>query len=224
VAVGAFERLRPLRFGVFVTEGGSVKNLRAFLAFAAASVALAAPASAADYSYTGTLTDPSQVLLFNFTVASNSNVTLRTYSYAGGTNAAGQVIGSGGFDPILTLFDGSGDIIDDNDDGGSNVPADGGSHYDTFLQALLTPGNYTVSVQAYSNFANGPNLSDGFEGDGDFNGRSNAWAFDVLNVDAATQVGGAVPEPSTWAMMLLGFGATGFAMRRRKNAGTLATA
>lgn len=29
-------------------------------------------------------------------------------------------------------------------------------------------------------------------------------------------IGGAVPEPSTWAMMLLGFGATGFAMRRRR--------
>lgn len=29
-------------------------------------------------------------------------------------------------------------------------------------------------------------------------------------------VGGAVPEPSTWAMMLIGFGATGYAMRRRR--------
>jgi len=27
---------------------------------------------------------------------------------------------------------------------------------------------------------------------------------------------GAVPEPATWAMMLLGFGAVGFAMRRRQ--------
>ena len=27
-------------------------------------------------------------------------------------------------------------------------------------------------------------------------------------------VGGAVPEPATWAMMLLGFGGIGFAMRR----------
>ena len=30
------------------------------------------------------------------------------------------------------------------------------------------------------------------------------------------QVAEAVPEPATWAMMLLGFGAVGFAMRRRK--------
>jgi hypothetical protein len=29
--------------------------------------------------------------------------------------------------------------------------------------------------------------------------------------------GGAVPEPATWAMMIAGFGAVGFAMRRRQN-------
>ncbi|NTZ43936.1 PEP-CTERM sorting domain-containing protein, partial [Altererythrobacter sp. SALINAS58] len=28
---------------------------------------------------------------------------------------------------------------------------------------------------------------------------------------------GAVPEPTTWAMMLFGFGAIGFAMRRRSS-------
>lgn len=33
-------------------------------------------------------------------------------------------------------------------------------------------------------------------------------------------VGGAVPEPATWAMMLMGFGAVGFAMRRRANVKT----
>lgn len=31
----------------------------------------------------------------------------------------------------------------------------------------------------------------------------------------------AVPEPSTWAMMLLGFGAVGFAMRRRRSASAI---
>jgi hypothetical protein len=31
----------------------------------------------------------------------------------------------------------------------------------------------------------------------------------------------AVPEPGTWAMMLLGFGAIGFSMRRRRQTGFL---
>jgi hypothetical protein len=75
---------------------------------------------------------------------------------------------------------------------------------------------------AFSNFANGPNLSNGFENDGSFNGRNSNWAFDILGVSEATQVG-AVPEPSTWAMMLIGFGGIGFAMRRQKK-DALATA
>lgn len=201
-----------------------MKHLRALFAFAAAA-ALSTPALADDYSYIGTLDDPNQVLLFDFTVGAESNVTLRTYSYAGGTMADGTVVSSGGFDPILALFDGTGAYITQNDDGGSaHVPGDGGRYYDTYLNRLLAPGTYTVSVMAYSNFANGPNLSDGFENDGSFNGRTNAWAFDILNVSQATQVGGAVPEPATWAMMLFGFGATGVALRRQRRKGALAIA
>jgi hypothetical protein len=201
-----------------------VKYLRALFAFAAAA-ALSTPALADDYSYTGTLSNPNQVLLFTFTVGSESNVTLRTYSYAGGTMADGAVVSSGGFDPILALFDSTGLKINQNDDGGSaHVPCQSGRCYDTFLQQLLSPGTYTVSVQAYSNVAIGPNLSDGFENDGTFDGRSNAWAFDILNVAQATQVGGAVPEPATWAMMLLGFGAAGVALRRQRRKGALAIA
>lgn len=37
---------------------------------------------------------------------------------------------------------------------------------------------------------------------------------------AITQAAGAVPEPATWAMMLLGMGAVGFAMRRRSKVKT----
>lgn len=36
---------------------------------------------------------------------------------------------------------------------------------------------------------------------------------------SASAVSAAVPEPGTWAMMLLGFGAIGFAMRRRRFTG-----
>ncbi|NJC04930.1 hypothetical protein GGQ97_000723 [Sphingomonas kaistensis] len=191
------------------------------LAFSVAATLFATgtAASAADYSYSGSLAGPNAVQLFNFTVTSPSSVTLRTYSYAGGINAAGQTITSGGFDPILALFDGSGELVGENDDGGLNVPADAttGSRYDTFLQALLQPGTYTVSVAAYSNFAIGPNLSNGFENDGTFDGRANRWAFDILNVNSAIQVG-AVPEPGTWALMLVGFGAIGASLRRRRRA------
>lgn len=200
------------------------KMAAAFTAVAVA--ALSAPAAAADFSYTGNLSDPNQVLLFDFNVGSASQVTLRTYSYAGGTNAAGAVITRGGFDPILALFNSSGVLIDENDDGGSNVPTDPltGNNYDTFLTALLAPGSYTVSVQAFSNFAVGPNLSDGFQGGGSFGGRSSFFAFDILGVDTATQVG-AVPEPGTWALMLVGFGAIGASMRRaRRVKARLATA
>jgi len=31
-----------------------------------------------------------------------------------------------------------------------------------------------------------------------------------------TPVAGPVPEPATWAMMLLGFGAVGFSIRRKR--------
>jgi hypothetical protein len=192
------------------------------IVLAAASVALFnAPAAADDFSFTGTLNDPNQVLLFNFVVGAPSTVTLRTYSYAGGTNAAGTAIPQGGFDPILALFDSSGLRINQNDDGGLNVPADAvtGARFDTFLQSLLAPGTYTVSVMAFSNFSVGPNLSDGFYGGGSFNSRTNAWAFDVLNVSSAVVQG--VPEPSTWAMMFLGFGAMGLAIRRRRRAEAL---
>lgn len=196
------------------------KTKLAGAALAALMSAGAMPAAAADYSFTGNLGNPNDVALFNFTVGSTSNVTLRTYSYAGGTNAAGQVFGNGGFDPILALFDSTGLRINQNDDGGADVAADpiNGRRYDTFLSSLLAPGSYTVSVMAYSNFSAGPNLSDGFQGGGNFQGRSSFYAFDVLGADQATGPG-AVPEPSTWALLILGFGAVGAGMRRRTASG-----
>ncbi|WP_237219623.1 NF038132 family protein [Sphingomonas arenae] len=40
-------------------------------------------------------------------------------------------------------------------------------------------------------------------------------AFSGITV-AGNPIGGAVPEPGTWAMMLVGFGAIGFVLRRRR--------
>lgn len=44
-----------------------------------------------------------------------------------------------------------------------------------------------------------------------------------LRITTTGGVSGAVPEPATWALMILGMGAVGFAMRRRKNSATNVT-
>lgn len=205
-------------------------------------VALAVSAFADNFSFTGSFTQDDQVQAFSFSVGATSNVTLETLSYAGGVNAAGQTIAEGGFDPILALFDSTGAEVGQNDDGGASVPADSvtGQHYDTFLNiGTLTAGNYTVTIQEYDNFANGPNLSDGFSrtGQGNFtsaafggNGpggfydvtgtqRDNQWAFDILGVNSATTITpptpSATPEPGS--ILLLASGAAGlFLMKRRQ--------
>ena len=41
--------------------------------------------------------------------------------------------------------------------------------------------------------------------------------FDIVNVQVLPgSIGSPVPEPASWAMMLVGFGAVGFALRRRR--------
>ncbi|MFC3595135.1 PEPxxWA-CTERM sorting domain-containing protein [Novosphingobium piscinae] len=54
-----------------------------------------------------------------------------------------------------------------------------------------------------------------------FGGTVNQQVFDDLTFGSTTAGSGgntgAVPEPSTWAMMLLGFAAVGMAMRKRAN-------
>ncbi len=186
--------------------------------------ALSAPAYSADFSFTGNLPNDDSVLLFQFTIAAPGNVTLVSYSYAGGTNASSQVIPAGGFDPILSVFDASGAFIDDNDDGSSpdvGIDPVSGNDWDTYLELTALPaGTYTVALSQYNNFAIGPNLSNGFQGSGtsgfvDDDGftRTSAWAFDILNVAAAnladTIQGGsspgatAIPTVSEWMLIML---------------------
>jgi hypothetical protein len=51
----------------------------------------------------------------------------------------------------------------------------------------------------------------------DFGGAANFIGFDNITLGSATPTG-SVPEPATWAMMLLGFAGIGLAMRRRRPA------
>lgn len=191
----------------------------------------ATAASAANYSFSGTFDHDNDVQLFSFTVSAPTSVSLRSWSYAGGTNAAGAVIASGGFDPILGLFDSAGALVREQDDAGcSLVAADSVTGYcwDTFYTTTLAAGTYTASIQQYDNFSSSYNLADGFYYDGaahqNFRGgfidetdtvRDSHWAFDILNVDSAVQVVNAVAEPESLA--LVGFGLFGMvALRRRQ--------
>ena len=202
----------------------------------------AAHLSAAGFSFTGSLPQGDQVQLFQFSVATASPVTLRTISYAGGTNSAGMVVPEGGFDPYLALFDSVGVFIFDNDEGPTApVSPVTGSAYDALIQQTLAPGSYMLSLSQFDNIAIGPNLSSGFveAGAGNFTGafgcsngsfcdidgnnRTNAWAVDILNVASAAGPRGPlepVPEPATLSLVggvLIGAGLFGevYAHRRR---------
>ncbi len=99
-------------------------------------------------------------------------------------------------------------------------------------------GTYTISDAGTTTLGGGagnPRVSgtyDAFTSLSAFNGTSvsGAWTLtiaDQVALDAGalrswdlrlTSANGAVPEPATWAMMLIGFGAVGVAMRRRRSA------
>ena len=122
-------------------------------------------------SCTGSLATPEDVFLENFTVpgASSLNITVQTYGFGGGTNAAGTPIATGGFDSLVALFsrptetvltDGSGNPIASADNlffspsGGFSpgcppagtfpVGSVSGVCGDDRLTVSLTPGLYTL--------------------------------------------------------------------------------
>jgi PEP-CTERM motif len=185
-------------------------TMQRFLRATMAAIVLAvvgASAQAATMSFTGTLADDNDVKLFTFTLAADADVTLRTWSYAGGTNAAGNLVAAGGFDTLVSIFFGLGDaaiLFGANDDGiGVAVDPVSRNAFDALLELSLIAGSYTVALSQFDNFANGPTLGDGFFGYGGapvFDGRSDAWALDILSVDSAPTI----PEPTTLALVALG--------------------
>lgn len=73
-----------------------------------AALALAPDCKADSVSYTGTLASSSDVFETTLTLATASNVTVQTWGFGGGINAAGKVIPAGGFDPFFAIFSGTG--------------------------------------------------------------------------------------------------------------------
>jgi hypothetical protein len=157
-----------------------------------AACLLSASASASAFlSYTGTLATPETDEAFTFTLTSSSIVTFQTWGFGGGVNAAGQTIAAGGFDPLISLFAGSGPNINIMTDGIGDPLADadnllnspwsyvgncppagtvniGGNNDcgDDYMQTGLSAGAYTLILTdanyiPFAVYDNG-NLNEGF--------------------------------------------------------------
>ena len=81
----------------------------------------------------------------------------------------------------------------------------------------LIGGVYQTLGANYSGTAWNTGALDLFYWDGYSADNSGNIKFDIAGASINPN-GGAVPEPTTWAMMLIGFGAVGFGLRRRKSA------
>jgi len=158
----------------------------------------------------GNFTADDNVVLIPFTVALNGAVTIQTSSFANG---------SVGFEPVLTLYDGLGNLFLQDATGGTTpggcglrgIDSTSGFCLDAVISALLNAGSYTLALTEWDNIPGGPTLADGFPqtGNGNFTGsefgpgsgsfllfngsqRTSAWA---LSIDGAD-----VPEPATFGL------------------------
>ncbi len=114
----------------------------------------------------GSFTKDDDVQLFSFVSDGATPVTLKTVSYA-----------AGGFDPVLTLFDawgrmvdpdkaGKGYLNDDADNGGACQPAATdpatGLCLDSLYTGILPAGKYWLALAESDNFANSTDIGGGF--------------------------------------------------------------
>lgn len=137
-------------------------------------LAVAQSGFAGTFSFQGVFNNDTDVQFFTFTLANDTpGVELRTFSYGGGTNGAGQTFAPGGFDAYLSLFMADGTGMNPGTIGpcaGTPLTPDpitgicGDVFYPTTLSfpgGFWAAGTYLVALSLDANPALG-NLQDGF--------------------------------------------------------------
>jgi hypothetical protein len=99
-------------------------------------------------SCTGTLGTPEDVFTEAFTLTGSESITVQTYGFGGGMNAAGATINSGGFDSLVALFSGLPNAATILTDGVGNpiASADNFSPPNTFSPGCLPAGTVHMGV------------------------------------------------------------------------------
>ncbi len=176
---------------------------------AAFSLALAAlGAEAAGATFAGQLVYDTDVVRIDFTLANAASVDFWTDSWQAGLN----------FDPTLSMFDASGNLIatgDDTPDFAVLHPGQGG--YDSGIAATLGAGRYILTLSASGNDPSGLTLADGFSLAGSQPILISEWNQPSYDINKNDQKGGfwelrlsgidsasAVPEPAQVLTMLGG--------------------
>jgi len=186
-----------------VRKLSSLRNRFLHLLLAIAMLAVAANASDTTAFYSGSLSSPTDTFTLSVNLATAGTVSVQTYGFGGGVNAEGNTVAPGGFDPLVALFDSSGNIIDGTSDvlvnyyanpsyqgcppaGLVQIGTGAGSMVcgDVFLSFSLAAGDYTLLLSDADYIPDAlvdpgsTNLADGFT---DFTGG----VFQTCNVPAS---------------------------------------
>jgi hypothetical protein len=192
-------------------------------------------AQAATQSVQGAFLQDDELFSTSVWLSQDDQLSVQTFSFAGGLNGQGQPIAAGGFAPVLALFAEGGELLQlaRGSSGACGDPSSpdpaSGFCWDAGFSMALPAGHYTLVLSQDGNEPLGPLLGDGYSqaGTPDYTGlnylgqpglhfvqvdasqRSGLWAFDV---QAAS-----VPEPASALLWLLG--ATGLIVARRRQQG-----
>ncbi|WP_197046916.1 DVUA0089 family protein [Paucibacter sp. KBW04] len=185
-----------------------LKTLAALLLSAAAGLS-----QAAQYDFAGSLSFDNSVAKIQFSVSSAvGDFKFWTDSFNNGSN----------FDPVIQLWSmsspTSGVLLGENDDFFGPAMAGQSSADATLRLANLTAGNYLLTIVANPNYANTSSYADGFALDGATPGALQGLPGYTAHISAdgnGLNVT-AVPEPSSWALMLMGAAGLALSQRKRK--------